>query len=129
LALLCDAFLLSTAFFVLPVLAILLANFTTDAAAQDKKKRTGNLVGEVKSKMNFKKGNNVYVEILAPGEEKARRYHIIYDPKIKGPNETVRKVVLAAEVGDQVRIEWVDTGEGLAITAMEVLKKGAKDKK
>jgi hypothetical protein len=39
--------------------------------------------------------------------------------------------VKAANVGDRVQFDWLDTGEGLAITKFEVLKKksGKKEKK
>lgn len=88
-----------------------------------KEKRTGTVIGEVKSKMNFKKGKNIFVEVQAPGEEKPRRYHVLYDPKVKGPNETVLAAVQACNVGDRVELEWVDTGEGLAMKSFKVLEK------
>jgi hypothetical protein len=35
----------------------------------------------------------------------------------------VLKAVRAANVGDRVQLDWIDTGEGPAITQLEVLKK------
>jgi hypothetical protein len=52
-----------------------------------------------------------------------RSYRVQYDPKAKGPIPSVLEAVRAAKVGDRVQLEWIDTGEGLAITAFEVLKK------
>lgn len=96
-------------------------------ASQDKKKRTGKLTGEIKSAKVSPNGKNTIIEVLAPGEEKPRSYRVQYDPKVKGPIPSVLKAVRAAKVGDRVQLEWIDTGEGLAITAFEVLKKAEKD--
>jgi len=93
-----------------------------------KKKRTGSVVGEVKSQKKTPNGKNFLLEVLAAGEEKARPYRVMYDPKIKAPIAKVFEVVRTAKVGDRVSLEWIDTGEGLAITAFEVLGK-KKDKK
>ena len=98
-------------------------------AAQDKKKRTGTVNGEIKSSKPTPNGKNTIVEVLAAGEEKARPYRVQYDPKVKGPIEEVLKAVRAAKVGDRVQMEWIDTGEGLAITSFQVLKKAGDDKK
>lgn len=95
-----------------------------DAAQDQKKKRTGMITGVLKSQKKTPNGKNTIVEVLAPGEEKARSYRVQYDPKVKGPIESVLKAVRAAKVGDRVQLEWVDTGEGLAITTFAVLKKG-----
>lgn len=97
------------------------------ADAQEKKKRTGKLIGEVQSLQPTPNKKNVQIEVLAAGEEKARSYRVMYDPKVKGPNAKVLERVRSAKQGDRVQLEWVDTGEGLAITAFEVLKKAAKD--
>jgi hypothetical protein len=96
-------------------------------AAQEKK-RTGTLTGEIKSQKPTPNGKNTVIEVLAPGEEKARSYRVMYDAKVKGPIESVLASVRAAKVGDQVQLEWVDTGEGLAITTFQVLKKGGAKK-
>lgn len=93
------------------------------AAAQEQKKRTGKLTGELKSQKATPNGKNTILEVLAPGEEKARSYRVQYDPKVKGPIPKVLDAVRAAKVGDRVQLEWIDTGEGLAITAFEILKK------
>ena len=97
------------------------------AAAQEKKLRSGKLTGDLKSQKATPNGKNTIIEVLAPGEEKARKYHVQYDPKVKGPIPEVLKAVREAKVGDRVQLEWVDTGEGLAIKAFEVLKKAEKD--
>jgi hypothetical protein len=97
-------------------------------AAQDKK-RSGTLIGEIKSQKKSPNGKNVILEVLAVGEEKARSYRVQYDPKVKGPIPSVLKAVQEAKVGDRVSLEWVDTGEGFAIRAFEVLKKAGNEKK
>ena len=97
-------------------------------AAQDKK-RSGTLIGEIKSLKKSPNGKNVVIEVLAVGEEKARPYRVQYDPKAKGPIPSVLKAVQEAKVGDFVSLEWVDTGEGFAIRVFEVLKKKAGDEK
>jgi hypothetical protein len=98
-------------------------------SAQDDKPKSGTVIGELKTQKNTPDGKNTIIEVLAPGEEKARAYHVLYDAKIKGPIETVLKSVRAAKVGDRVELEWVQTGHGPAIKAFKVLKKagGAKD--
>ena len=97
-------------------------------AAQDQKKRSGMITGVLKSQKKSPNGKNSIIEVLAPGEEKARSYRVQYDPKVKGPIEPVLKAVRAANVGDTVQFEWVDTGEGLAITSFQVLKKAGEKK-
>lgn len=91
--------------------------------------RSGTIIGEIKSKKE--QNNNIVIEVLAPGEEKARSYFVQYDPKIKGPIPGVLKAVGAAKVGDQVEFEWEATGHGPAIVKFEVAKKSQKkiDKK
>jgi hypothetical protein len=91
--------------------------------------RSGTIVGDLKSKKDSKDGKNVVIEVLAPGEEKARSYHVQYDQKIKGPLPDVVKAVREAEVGDKVEFEWVATGHGPAITKFKVFKRGAGGKK
>jgi hypothetical protein len=98
----------------------------TDAASE---KRSGTITGEVQSMKE--QGNNVVIEVLAPGEEKARPYFVQHDPKLKGPIPDVLKAVRGAAVGDRVVFDWEATGHGPAIVKFEVLKKGTetKDKK
>ena len=96
-------------------------------AAQEQKKRSGKLIGELKSQKNTPNGKNTIIEVLASGEEKARSYRVLFDPKAKGPITSVLEAVRAAKVGDRVQLEWVDTGEGLAIKSFEVLKKTDKN--
>src|SRR5581483_1156169 len=79
------------------------------AEAQDKK-ASGTVIGVVKGKNDTKDGKNTILEVLAPGEEKARAYHVIYDPKVKGPIPAVLKAVRAARVDDMVELTWVGTG-------------------
>jgi hypothetical protein len=90
---------------------------------KDKKRRTGMVVGEIKSSKVSPNGKNQIIEVLESGEEKARAYRVAYDPEVKGPIPAVLEKVKAAKVGDRVRLEWIE-GEGLNITAFEVLKKG-----
>jgi hypothetical protein len=100
-----------------------------DGQEKDKKKRTGIITGEIKTKKDTPNGKNTIIEVLAPGEEKARPYRVMYDPAAKGPNQKILAAVRAASIGDQVRFEWIDTGEGLAITSFAVLRKAGEEKK
>ena len=102
---------------------VALALTTALEGAQDKK---GNLTGEVKSTKKSPNGKNIFLEVLGAGEEKARNYRVQYDPKVKGPIPDVLEKVKGAKVGDRVRFDWVNTGEGLAITSFEILKKADK---
>jgi hypothetical protein len=95
------------------------------AAAPDEKPKTGTVIGEVKSRKDTPDGKNTFIEVLAPGEEKPRRYHVLYDPKAKEPIKSVLAAVRAAKVGDRVELDWVQTGHGPAIKAFRVLKKEA----
>jgi hypothetical protein len=90
-------------------------------------KRSGTIAGEVKSKKA--QGNNVVIEVLAPGEEKARSYFVQFDPKLKGPMPEILTAVRAAHVGDQVLFDWEATGHGPAIVKFEVRKKAEKKDK
>jgi len=94
--------------------------------APDHGKRSGTIAGEVKSKKQL--GENVAIEVLAPGEEKARSYHVKYDPKAKGPIPEVLGAVRAAGVGDQVTFDWEATHHGPAIVRFEVQKKADEKK-
>ena len=101
----------------------------TFAQAQDKK--SGTVIGEIKAQKDSKDGKNTIIDVLAPGEEKARAYFVNWDPKIMAPLPAVLKAVRAAKVGERVELDWVGTNHGPAITAFRVLKKGddSKDKK
>jgi hypothetical protein len=104
---------------------------TVATSAQDEKK-TGTVIGILKSQKGVNDNKNTMIEVLAPGEEKARSYFVNHDPKIKGPLPKVLAAVRAAKVGERVELEWVYTGHGPAITAFKVLTKeaaGDKDKK
>jgi hypothetical protein len=95
------------------------------ALAQDKQQQKpgGTIIGELKGRQD--KDKNTIIEVLAPGEEKARRYFVNYDPKIKGPIKSVLAAVRNAKIGDRVEFEWIATGHGPAITSFKVLKKGS----
>jgi hypothetical protein len=88
--------------------------------AAPSEKRSGTIVGEVKSKKD--QGKNVVIEVLAPGEEKARSYFVQFDRKVNGPIPEVLSAVRAARVGDQVRFDWEATGHGPAIVKFKVQK-------
>ena len=99
------------------------------ASAQEPK--TGKIIGELKTQKDSKDGKNTIIEVLAPGEEKARSYHVNWDPKLMAPLPDVLKSVRGAKVGERVEFEWVGTNHGPAITSFKVLKKDSdsKDKK
>lgn len=88
-------------------------------------KTTGTALGEVKSTKNSPDGKNVMIEVLQPGEEKARGYHVVWNPERKAPNPEVVAAVRAAGVGDRVQFDWVQTGHGPAITKFDILQKAA----
>ena len=85
-------------------------------------KKSGTVVGEVKAQKDTKDGRNTMIEVLSPGEEKARSYHVTYDAKIKGPVPSILAAVRAAKVGERVELEWIGTNHGPAITSFKVLK-------
>jgi hypothetical protein len=92
-------------------------------AAQDDKPKSGTIVGKLESQKDTPDGKNTFIEVLAPGEERPRKFHVLYDEKAKGPIESVLAAVRAAKVGDRVEFDWVQTGHGPAIKAFKVLKK------
>lgn len=93
-------------------------------AAQDKdKKKTGTIIGELKSRKDTPNAKNVFLEIQAAGEEAPRKYRVQYDKKANGPIPDVLAATKAAKIGDRVQCDWINTGEGLAITSFQVLKK------
>jgi hypothetical protein len=110
------------------VLALLICGGNAFVQAQGKERRTGSVTGEIKSRKDTPNGRNVIIEVLASGEEKPRPYRVQYDQKAKGPIPDVLAAVRAARVGDRVQLDWIDTGEGLAIKKFEVIKK-KEDKK
>jgi hypothetical protein len=91
--------------------------------ARGQEPRSGTVTGELKAKKDINDGKNTSIDVLAPGEEKARSYHVQYDEKIKGPFPDVLKAVRGADVGDRVEIEWVATGHGPAIKKFQIVKK------
>lgn len=99
------------------------------ATSQEEKKLTGTIIGEVKSQKNTADGKNTMLGVLAPGEEKAREYHVLYDAKRKGPIPEVLHAVRSAKVGDRVEFEWVQTGHGPAIRSFRVVRSVTTPKK
>ena len=97
-----------------------------EAQDKDKKRATGSVVGVLKDRKDAPKGPNVFVEIQADGEEKARKYRVAYDPKIKAPIADVLKAVKETPIGSRVQIDWIE-GEGYNITNFKVLKKAEKN--
>jgi hypothetical protein len=95
------------------------------ASDAQEKKRSGTVVGALKSQKDINNGKNTQIEVLAPGEEKARAYFFNFDPKLNPPIPTVLKAVRAAKVGDVVELEWVDTNHGPAIQSFKLFKKSA----
>jgi hypothetical protein len=94
-------------------------------AGQQPTAPAGTIIGELKARQDTKDGKNTLIDVLAPGEEKARRYHVLYDAKTKGPIASVLSAVRKAHVGDRVELEWVSTGHGPAIKSFKLLKKAA----
>lgn len=90
------------------------------AWGEDTKSSGGTVVGKLKSKMDTPDGKNTNIEVKAPGEEKARKYFVNFDPKLRKPLPKVLHAVRAASVGDTVELEWVKTGHGPAITSFMV---------
>jgi len=86
------------------------------AAAQNSgKARTGLVTGELKSRKDATNRQSVTLQILAPGEEKARFYILSYnprDPKAKDRYTELRVLVDAARIGDRVECGWVNSPEG-----------------
>jgi hypothetical protein len=104
------------------------------AAAQDQKKdseqkknddgkKTGTIIGELKAREDTKDGKNTLIKVLAPGEEKARSYHVMYDDKAKGGIPAVLAAVRAAKIGDRVEFDWLATGHGPMITSFKIFRK------
>ncbi len=104
---------------------VVIALLAADQAggAQLKKLRTGTTVGELKSVSPAKNKRDLEVAVLAPGEERARRY------TVGAHQKELLVVVKAAEVGDRVEVEWFDTVEGLCVDKFQVLKKAREQKK
>ncbi len=82
----------------------------------DNKASGGTVVGKLKSKIDTPDGKNTNIEVKAPGEEKARKYFVNYDPKLRKPLPKVLHAVSSASVGGTVELEWIKTGHGPAIT-------------
>jgi hypothetical protein len=107
----------------------LLSFYCTGFEALGQEPRSGTVTGELKAKKDTNDGRNTLIDVLAPGEEKARSYHVQYDEKIKGPLPDILKAVRGAHVGDRVEIEWVATGHGPAIKKFQIVKKGSGETK
>ncbi len=107
--------------------AILCAPWPVLAQDKDDKERTGTFIGQLTSRKDSKNGKSVVLEILAPGEEKARRYFVAYnpkDPKAEEPFKALLAKVNTAKVGDRVRITWINSPPGseggFFVTSFEV---------
>lgn len=81
----------------------------------------GTIVGKLKSRTNTADGKNTNFEVLAPGEEKPRKYHVIFDQKLKKPIPKVLEAVRSAKIGDTVELEWQKTGHGPAAKSFKIL--------
>lgn len=104
----------------IPAMAIfLLCVFNTEIYWQNTE--GGSVVGKLKSRSNTPDGKNTNFEILAPGEQKPRKYHVLYDQKLKCPMPKVLEAVRAAKIGDIVEIEWQKTGHGPAAKLFNVV--------
>jgi hypothetical protein len=113
----------------LTLMVLCVQMWASPAIAQDDKPKTGTIVGRLESKRDTDDGKNTFIEVLAPGEERPRKYHVLYDAKAKGPIESVLVAVRAAKVGDRVEFEWVQTGHGPAIRTFKVHRKAEDTKK
>ena len=83
----------------------------------------GFVVGKLKSRTNTQDGKNSNFEVLAPGEEKPRSYHVIFDQKLKKPMPMVLEAVRSANIGDTVELEWQKTNHGPAVNKFKVIAK------
>jgi len=106
------------------VMLAFLAACGFSVADENPKDESHRIIGELKAHKNTPDGKNTIIDVLAPGEEKARHYYVLYDPKINGPIASVLAAVRAAKVGAVVELEWVKTGHGPAIRSFRVFKKG-----
>jgi hypothetical protein len=105
------------------------------STAQDKdtKERTATVIGVLTSRTEIKNRKDLIIEILADGEEKARRYGVPYVPKGKGPITEVLGDVNRAKIGDRVLCDLLYGAygyeSGFTVTSFQVLKKtdGKKD--
>jgi hypothetical protein len=95
----------------------------SSGAGEDEKQRSGRIIGSLKSQKDTADGKNTVIEVLAPGEQKARRYYVLWDSKVNRPIESVLTAVRAAKVGDVVEFEWIGTGHGPAIKSFRLFKK------
>jgi hypothetical protein len=104
------------------------ALFLVASSDAQEKKREGTIIGVLKAHKDSKDGKNTFIDVLSPGEEKPRAYHVLYDAKLKGPIPSVLSAVRAAKIGDMVELAWVETGHGPAMKSFKVLKKAAGEK-
>lgn len=108
---------LASAFFVGGLTAVGLG----EAGADEKKteKKGGTVTGEVKAK------GEAFVEVLADGEDKARRYVPHWRGGAPaaggGPDKTMVAKIKDLKVGDRVRLEW-EFEERARVVKIEVLK-------
>lgn len=103
--------------------AALLGGFLgSNTAAEDKKapdKKGGTVTGEVKAK------GEAFVEVLADGEDKPRRYVPHWRGGAPaaggGPDKTMVAKIKELKVGDRIRLEW-EFEERARVVKVEVLK-------
>ncbi|MFM7538187.1 MAG: hypothetical protein ACKO9Z_00845 [Planctomycetota bacterium] len=86
----------------------------------------GLIVGKLTAKNETADGKNINFEVLSPGEDKARKYHVVFDQKLKKPDPKILEVVRSAKVGETVELEWIKTGHGPAAKSFKVLPKSQK---
>lgn len=86
----------------------------------------GLIVGKLTAKNETADGKNINFEVLSPGEDKARKYHVVFDQKLKKPDHKILEVVRSAKVGETVELEWIKTGHGPAAKSFKVLPKSQK---
>jgi hypothetical protein len=99
-------------------LAVTLFFFPVDSGqAQLKKLKTGVVAGEVRAIQTARNKRDMELELLAPGEEKARKYTVGAHQKV------LLETLKFLQVGDRVEIDWFDTVEGLCVEKLRLLKK------
>jgi hypothetical protein len=110
-----------------PLLAAALAGLFLGAAAADEpKKEPARKSGTVVGKLTAKGPN--WIEVLADGEEKARRYvpHWVGGMPADGggPDKKMLKVIGGLKLGSRLRVEW-EFEERARVVKVEVLKRPA----
>jgi ferric-dicitrate binding protein FerR (iron transport regulator) len=89
-----------------------------------KEKKSGTAVGTLTAK------GDIYIEVKADGEEKARRYTphwIMVAPGRGGLDPKMLEIIRGLKVGSRVKVQW-EYDERARVVKVEVLKEPAKDK-